>query len=861
MEVTSLVVAWSLLAQLPSGPYGGPPAGGVPTPAPVPMGYPPSMPLEMAARDARTATGGTPAANRNVGAPQPAGVPASSLPPANLPAAPPPSSAPAPPNNGAGGAVAAAPPQATEDKSGAADLVRQALILPKSLVVEGRKLSLVEALGYYADRRARLESVRAYWRLSADVADFHYAWQQVQILKLLGEAVEAGEPQGPQRNLAAADVASRYAAAQARMREAQLQLNDSQVDAAQRAGLPTTRGLPLPHDLPHVGIYRTYFDKLYGAGGAPPRAVLLNKTLPLRHEVVTARAQTVWGAQDAYDAAFEAYRRRQLPAEEVLSAIADLDRRRTEFISAVRRYNEEIAEYAFMSAPEGTSTETLVGMLVKTPHTPSPSQTSAAAGFTDVETVTFVDEFGNAVGTASPIDAPEPTPIPTPDPVSYASSPTMPAAAPSGFSGPGYAVPPTSGAYGSPPAMPMNALPAVAAGGMSSGVVVPQSYAAPPTPPGLFVPEASAKPLGAGGPVSGGPPTSGFSSAGAAASSLQFAPPAAAPVAPAVQTQSSPGRPTPAPPQVPVNSLPAYRANRIPLTMGDPRATGGDGTAVDPSPAMRFDVDVQPASFAAQAGQSPARRTQELIESLHRATTPEADVQPTALEECLRSGSTTTRLATVAAYWNTAESAARGRARMQTAARLESLGQSALRAGNTPAGGAAMLRIQTAKLAAEADRRADAVALLAARWHLTYVLGRPLSGPWAAPATLPHAGGYRTKVETLSASSATNARWKRTAARIPVLHEGLQLRAESVLAGGAAADQAVAAFVEGRAAVGRTLEVVDRGDVETCELLRRTTQYNVEIAEYALNVLPGATPRDTLVSTLVVPRATVVRRP
>ena len=860
MDVTSLVIAWSLLAQPPSGPYGVPAVGGMPTPAPVPMGYPPSMPLETAARDTRTATGGTPAANRNVAAP-PAGVPVSSLPPANRPAAPLPSSPPSAPNNGAGGAVAAAPSQGTEDKSGAADLVRQALILPKSLVVEGQKLSLVEALGYYADRRARLESVRAYWRLSADLADFHYAWQQVQILKLLGEAVEAGEPQGPQRNLAAADVASRFAAAQARMREAQLQLNDSQVDAAQRAGLPSARGLPLPHDLPHVGIYRTYFDKLYGAGGAPPRAVLLNKTLPLRHEVVAARAQTVWGAQDAYDAAFEAYRRRQLPAVEVLSAIADLDRRRTEFISAVRRYNEEIAEYAFMSAPEGTSTETLVGMLVKTPHTPSPSKTSAAGGFSDVETVTFVDEFGNAVGTAGPIDAPEPTPMPTPDPVSYASSPTMPAAAPPAFNGPGYAVPPTNGAYGSPPAMPTNTLPAVAAGGMSSGgmssgMVVPQSYAAPSAPPGLFVPEASAKPLGAGGPASGASPPFGGSAGGGSAppSSLQFAP--------AVQTQSAPGRPTPAPPQVPVNSLPAYRANRIPLTIGDPRTAGAHGAEVESSPASRFDVDVRPASFAAaQAGQSSARRAQELIESMHRATTPEPDVQPTALEECLRSGSTTTRLATVAAYWNAAECVARGRARTPTAARLESLGQAALRAGNTPAGGAAMLRIQTAKLAAEAERRADAVALLAARWHLTYLLGRPLSGPWAAPATLPHAGGYRTKVETLSASSAAPARWKRSAARIPVLHEGLQLRAESVLAGGAAADQAVAAFAEGRAAVGRTLEVVERGDDETCELLRRTTQYNVEIAEYALNVLPGATPRDTLVSTLVVPRATVVRRP
>lgn len=145
------------------------------------------------------------------------------------------------------------------------------------------------------------------------------------------------------------------------------------------------------------------------------------------------------------------------------------------------------------------------------------------------------------------------------------------------------------------------------------------------------------------------------------------------------------------------------------------------------------------------------------------------------------------------------------------------------------------------------------------RWKLAVELGRTQALPWPRPTTLPHAGGYQTKVAELSPTVASRPRVQRCAARVPVLHEALQLRAEAVATADLATDAALAAYAESRAPIRTALAAVERQRSETADLLSLTTRYNLEIAEYALAVLPGSTPREALVSSLVINRGTRVR--
>jgi hypothetical protein len=805
-------------------------------------------------------------------------------------------------------AAASQPPQ---EKTAAGELIRAALNPPKSLGLVGRKTKLVEIVGRVGDRRHQIDAVRAYWRVACETAEYHYAWQHVQFLQSLNEAVR-GIEQGPALQTAEAEIGARYASAQARQREQSLRLANAQFDLAEAAMFAASgAAAPLSDDLPHVGSYHTYFDKVYQTGTAPSRMHLLNRSIPARHEVVGVRADTVLALQDAYDAAFDAYRRRQLPLDEVLETVEALRTGRSEFVTAVRRYNEEIAEYALASAPDGTSRETLVGMLVKNAHTPVPGRISRLNEGEGIETVTFLDESG------FPIDGSGSTPVrnfnvaPIPDAgisgsaaaggiepsrfstprgatgdFSTAPSPTM--APPTNPGGPSYAAPPGYGAPRSAVSPPANSLPAGPYGPpagassyappASSGLrptlappllstsdpeVRPTSFnekaaatdsAVPATTePARFEPAASAQPLNAF------PDATTTPAAPNGNSSIQFAPP------PNSLPPTKANQPTLAPPlQTPQNSAPPvnpYRTNRVPLegmrTEGaNPMSSGvapesrrETPSAVEPM----IDREVAPVAYYTQLQNSPpARRTQDLIEALYSAKAATGETtKPVTLEECLATASDRRRA--VAAYWQTAEHDVRRRVAFQTLEQLEKLQQTVLRFRDTPAGAIAMLRVEAAKLSADAVRLEAAAEWVAACGRLTDVLNRPLTEAWLTAATLPHSGGYTA---TAGKSNGASGQVRRAAERIPAIHEVLQLRAQAVVAADTAFDFALREYAEGRGTINGVLHAAARQRAETGDLSTAVTRYNLDIADYALALLPAEAPRDTVVAALVVRDAT-----
>jgi hypothetical protein len=128
------------------------------------------------------------------------------------------------------------------------------------------------------------------------------------------------------------------------------------------------------------------------------------------------------------------------------------------------------------------------------------------------------------------------------------------------------------------------------------------------------------------------------------------------------------------------------------------------------------------------------------------------------------------------------------------------------------------------------------------------------------PETLPHGGGYKTKVEALPASLTKTSPVRHLASRIEVLHDTLQHRAEAVVHGETAAEATLARFGQGGRTAHTAVAAITRQARETDALLAVTTRYNLTIADYAIAVLPRGAPRDTLVGALVVNRTAVARK-
>jgi hypothetical protein len=140
---------------------------------------------------------------------------------------------------------------------------------------------------------------------------------------------------------------------------------------------------------------------------------------------------------------------------------------------------------------------------------------------------------------------------------------------------------------------------------------------------------------------------------------------------------------------------------------------------------------------------------------------------------------------------------------------------------------------------------------LESQWTLTMAAGRPLTSPWLAAETAPHAGGYRLQLNELSRDLLGNSMIQRLAKTIPQLRTALADRAAAVVS----ADQARGTLeIEpdiSLAATDRALRTIGAQTAETLTFLTRLTDYNVEIAAYANAVLPPATTSDSLVRALV----------
>lgn len=237
----------------------------------------------------------------------------------------------------------------------AAELVSQGLSAPKSGALSGRATTLLELMGRVGNDRSRqIWIVRDYWKLSAAQADYNWAAEEAARL----DQVTAT------KGLESTVLASAQAAAQARLREAQVGAIAAQQELADLVAITDKNQLPLAADAPLVGPYRTYFETLYANRSPPPRTRAIDRGLPIRLDAIQSRYVAVQAAASAIRYAEDSRGKGQVDLQTLLACHSDLARQRRAFLASVRDYNLDIGEYALAVADPNIANDRLVAMLI-----------------------------------------------------------------------------------------------------------------------------------------------------------------------------------------------------------------------------------------------------------------------------------------------------------------------------------------------------------------------------------------------------------------------------------------------------------------------------------------------------------------
>jgi hypothetical protein len=391
-----------------------------------------------------------------------------------------------------------------------------------------------------------------------------------------------------------------------------------------------------------------------------------------------------------------------------------------------------------------------------------------------------------------------------------------------------------------------------------SAVAVPSTFEAGPN----GSPTTFNQPLG-GGPASapvsaaGNAPMTGTPSAMPRQNEPTLAPPRERPF------RANPYREQPqgssAPPFEPA-AMPPSNSTMPPTTTSPtttPPAEAGSATGGSPAYQARRESAVQLGGiervglYSAMTDLSPARRAQELagllnwdrggIENMGRAT---------SLVEAL-SSLPENRAAVLAAYWDARRQAARYLAAQQAIEELDSLAPTILEQRGDSAGPLDMLRLRDAKLTAQAAMLQTQVDLIAAQWTLARRMQRPLDDAWPMPTTAPHGGGYRIEAPGTLATQARQG-LERPRRTIPEGHTALQERGTSLVLADATRAIAESRYEARSGTLSDVLSAVDRQSRETDAFLNDLTQYNVEIGQYVLAMLPPQASAASLADAMVL---------
>jgi hypothetical protein len=665
------------------------------------------------------------------------------------------------------------------------ELVAEALLPRPETTLAGQPMGLGIALGSAAlDRSRQLETIHSYWRLAEAVG--HYGASADLIRQL-----EQIAPRTDDRLL----VATAKASAVAALRDAELAAIAAQHELLIQAAMPPGVPPPLPADRPHVGSYRTNYQQLQVAQRLSARAGLIDQLLPLRRRALDHRAAAVSAAEEAAQAALAAYRGSKGDCPSVLARLADLRRQRLLFMTLVRQYNDDIADYALEIAPPTARGPALVGMLIEISPAGAPP-----AGYAEAPPA--------AAGiplSPQPVVLP-PTLSPVPGQTSAAS-----------------AAPVTGGVVGTSATLPVPA----------TGQPVPVIRPGDPLPtepaagavPAATAPKASDAQEPAPLPS---PPTPTFRE-----------PPTSAP-APRPSSGSRPGADSGSASDVAPDWKPDLKEVPIrPSSSGTRPGNEGPLPHKTNRPASESHSSAPAGVYHALVGLDAAAQARQLTAMLNSGrAAAEAVGRPLTLAECLSAIPATHRAAILDLYWRASEQAARYQTFLQQTAWL-----AAIEAG--PAGA-----LNAARQAAEAEQWEGRAALLEAEFQLAARLDwRQM--PWPLPITQPHCGPCPVELKPLDLQRPEWQFGAELMALIPKLDQSVGEHAAATVAADQLRADLGAGFQAGRVPMERLIAAVHRQTDETLGLARALSDYNRAVGQYAAVTVPAQVPGAQLAALLV----------
>lgn len=241
-------------------------------------------------------------------------------------------------------------------------LIRGVLAGVGERTVDGQPVTIAEVLSAVTGSDQRLRATQAYWRLAHQVADYRFCVEEANFLEDL-PAPQAGSQQ--------AILASAQAAARAEEALSRLKTVRSQQTLTGLGVRTAADRLPLPADLPFVGVYETRFEALKTQGRASVRLARLHAMLPLERQWLQRQAEAVFAAEEALRKVNQGYQQGQVSLTGVLDGLTQLKNQRRAFLDAVLGYNESIADYAMMVASPDLPVQRIVGMLIEVPDNQS----------------------------------------------------------------------------------------------------------------------------------------------------------------------------------------------------------------------------------------------------------------------------------------------------------------------------------------------------------------------------------------------------------------------------------------------------------------------------------------------------------
>lgn len=257
-------------------------------------------------------------------------------------------------------------------------------------------------------------------------------------------------------------------------------------------------------------------------------------------------------------------------------------------------------------------------------------------------------------------------------------------------------------------------------------------------------------------------------------------------------------------------------------------------------------------------------RVQKLGNLLHwdRNLPPDAG-QPVALAECLRGVPAPNRLSMIRAYWRARQYAARFQVLNEQQEQLNALQSVAIGQRDQPGMAEAGVRLQAARRSARAAIFDAQLALIAAQFELTLATGRPLAESWLLPSTPPQSGRYLVS-KNAGRGSPRGAHW---ADMTTLQYEKLSERADAVIQCDAHRAELVLqarrnesgphAADDQMTPLDRVIWATGRQNEQTLAFLADLTDYNMAIADYALNTLPETLSGDDLAGKLAIARSTL----